>query len=301
MADKKSERVRQLRENANRLKKEQQAKAKRRRSLIQLSIIVGAIVVIGAIVAGVFFAQQASKPVKVSFDGTTKVDNTEVAIQSTSSGIAVGQKDAPATVDMWMDYACPACGQYENLMSPVLDKMVASGQVKIVYHPIYFIKASNYGQRAGGASVAVAKYDPQNWQKVHEALIAAQPEDESAQVTPETVETTVKKAGVTNKKVVDAIQAGNLNSWVQGNTDSDTGKGITFTPTMMINGKRTPAQSSESKAGNALLPSVLVTQLEKAGAKFDDSVKQTATQVETQYKQQLAAQQQQQQQSNNGG
>ncbi len=52
----------------------------------------------------------------------------------------LGRADAPATLEIWEDFQCPACAQFTRTVEPqLIDRFVAPGTLKIVFHDFAFI------------------------------------------------------------------------------------------------------------------------------------------------------------------
>ncbi|HEY1966860.1 MAG TPA: thioredoxin domain-containing protein, partial [Pseudonocardia sp.] len=54
---------------------------------------------------------------------------------ATATGIPIGNSDAPATVDIYLDFQCPVCRAYETTVGPTIDSLIADGSAKVIYHP----------------------------------------------------------------------------------------------------------------------------------------------------------------------
>jgi protein-disulfide isomerase len=66
-------------------------------------------------------------PARVPADATVEGD-----------GIVVG--DGPVRVDVFVDFLCPFCRQFEERSAAGLEALVADGQVSLVYHPVAYLE-----------------------------------------------------------------------------------------------------------------------------------------------------------------
>ena len=99
------------------------ARAKRRRTLTQLAIVGGvAVVVIAIIATAVVLGTRGRHPRRGGgapvATGTTTVDGTSVPFaiggtDATANGVRVGSTDAKVSMDLWVDYSCPHCQEFE--------------------------------------------------------------------------------------------------------------------------------------------------------------------------------------------
>ena len=98
------------------------ARAKRRRTITQLAIVGGVAVVVIAIIATAVVLGTRGKTAAAgagpSASATTTVDGTSVPFAiggtgDTATGVRVGAADAKVTMDLWVDYSCPHCQEFE--------------------------------------------------------------------------------------------------------------------------------------------------------------------------------------------
>ncbi|GAA1390652.1 hypothetical protein GCM10009613_31720 [Pseudonocardia kongjuensis] len=86
--------------------------------------------------------------------------STLVPANATASGVPTGNADAPATVDVYLDFQCPHCKTFEEQAGPTLEELRTSGQAQIVYHPVAFldrVSTTQYSTRAAAASGCAAE------------------------------------------------------------------------------------------------------------------------------------------------
>jgi protein-disulfide isomerase len=72
-------------------------------------------------------------------------------------GIMIGP--GPVRVDAFIDFLCPFCRRFELASEQTLTRLVADGQISLVYHPMNFLdeaSTTNYSTRAAAASGCAA-------------------------------------------------------------------------------------------------------------------------------------------------
>lgn len=75
--------------------------------------------------------------------------------QVATSGRTVGDPNAPVTLDVWQDYQCPLCAVVaRDVLPEVVDKYVAQGKVRIVYHDLIVIDSNTGGTESADAANA---------------------------------------------------------------------------------------------------------------------------------------------------
>src|SRR5664279_125525 len=69
------------------------------------------------------------------------------AAASGSYGLTVGVDSAPVTVDIYQDFMCPYCGQFDRAQAADLKSLVDAGSVKVVFHVMNFLDSSSNGAK----------------------------------------------------------------------------------------------------------------------------------------------------------
>lgn len=146
------------------------------------STTIGAVAVVLLAVAvfaiAIFYIREANSR-KDRVDVATAIDAPAVRDGVT---VVVGKADAKNTVDVYEDFLCPMCGNFEQLMGPKLDKKIESGAIKVKYHMLpMLIRQSNppgYSREAANASLCAA--DRGKFPSFHKSLFMKQPAEGSA-------------------------------------------------------------------------------------------------------------------------
>jgi protein-disulfide isomerase len=248
MARHENEKVRAIREKARIERALDDRRRKRRRLITQFSVAGGLVIVIAAIAGGVYLLGQSQATAPLS-------TGDEVRVASEAHGVSVGAADAPVTMDVYEDYSCPHCAQLEAQEGPLYDRIAATGQVRIVYHPIQIV--SKYGQVAGSAAACVLAEEPDRWPAVHSALF-----DNHSTVTDSWTHadfvTWLTTEGVSSDAARTCVAEGRYSSWITDNTSDATAAGVTGTPTLRIQGDIVKTVAGQD----------LVDALTKAGAQL---------------------------------
>jgi len=105
-----------------------QAAADKRKQTITNAIIV---VVVVAVVVGIFVAVQASR--------TSGPDTAALPATVTEQGGGMPFGTGPVTVDIWEDFQCPACKQFEATNAETLKQQAQANEITLVIHPLSFL------------------------------------------------------------------------------------------------------------------------------------------------------------------
>lgn len=227
------------------------ARARRRRTLTQLAIVGGvALVVVAIIATAIILGSRASTPAAgttPSGTGTTTVDGTSVPLAiggsgDTANGVRVGAADAKVTMDLWVDYSCPHCQEFEATNNATLATLVASGKLAVIYHNIRIV--TDYGTEAGSASACLAVHDPNAWPGFNAALYA----NHSAQTDGWTTTdfTTFAASNGGGDATQKCVAGGDYKSWITASTEASAKAGVTGTPTMFLDGQQTDTLSGQA-------------------------------------------------------
>ncbi|WP_161522280.1 DsbA family protein [Bifidobacterium xylocopae] len=246
-------------------------KAHSGRSLLQ--VMVGALVVLTLVVVGVVAAHMSGfhrgPDTNAGRQGSAVPVGNEarVALQAVpvkpskadaQGGIVVGQqgvgklRGTVPTIDIYMDFLCPPCGNLHRTLDTSLFSMVKAGQINLGIHFMDFldrVRSDEYSTRAASAATTVAQEDPDHFLEVVASFYQSdfQPEEKrDGEVSdsrlaermvslgvPQTVAR--RAAGGEYKEWVRKVNAYTLTRSELRNPDGDN-KGRMTTPTVTVNG-----------------------------------------------------------------
>ena len=201
---------------------------KRRARLINISI---AVVVVLAVTVMFVLVQKSrnSGPATAAWPKT---------VTHNGGGVTVGQDTAPVTLDLWEDFQCPNCKQFEKVNADQIVAMTDAGDIKVVYHPLSFLDQNNHNTASSLAANAFgcsADYGVE--QKYHNTIYANQPQEGVGYTADELIQWG-KDDGITASTWPTCVQNQTYADWVKQVESSGTTNGISATPTIFINGKR---------------------------------------------------------------
>ena len=259
----KNERRAEAREKARQLREQESKKSKRKKVILQSSLVVGTLAIIGVVT---FFVVSSITPpgpgplnmqadsIKVGqgfvAERTPALEPEQLPVLPQTNG------DELPNISIFVDYSCPACKQFEEIHNPLLRTWLESGTVTVSYHPISFRDAQTAGQRyatrAANSAACVANFAPDSYFDYNEILLAFQP------VPPEAVSLSNNQLIELTEAVVPAEAANDVAECIRDESFSDwvgeasrramqTGPVpvknaevalITGTPTILVNGKQ---------------------------------------------------------------
>jgi protein-disulfide isomerase len=211
-------------------------------------LVLVAVVVIG----GVIYQSSRSKPRNEGY-GSAQNSTVQVADRI----VRVGAANAPVTVDVYEDFLCPICSEFEKRYGQELAQSLDQGKVAVRYHMLNFLNArsasKDYSTRAAAAALCVASDgNGAAFPKFHATLFTTgtQPtESSSTDLSDAQLADLAKTAGAssagqtcitTGAKKADATVAAQAGEQELLNTVGQVG-----TPTVLKDGKQVNVQNSD--------------------------------------------------------
>lgn len=232
------------------LQKKQQAREKRNRVLV-LGGLALAVIALGVAIWLIFAEGQKTPMERVENIPAGVVDQTGIPVGA--DGAAGTENEGAKTLDVYVDYMCPICGQFEQLNGASITEMREAGDVTLIVHPVAILdrasQGTEYSTRAAASAAWVADRAPEQFNAYHEALFANQPEEQSPGLTDEQLGQIAEGAGVpadVAAGIADGDAADTYEEWVGAATgvagdDPDVVNpetGGLGTPTVLVDGER---------------------------------------------------------------
>jgi protein-disulfide isomerase len=206
---------------------------------------------VGGVAAAVAVALALVVVIAVQSARTSTSADAAVPANTADGGtaFAVGPADAPVTVDVYEDFLCPVCRQFEATTGATLAELTADGTAQVRYHPIAILdraSTDDYSTRALNAAAAVADAaGTEAFLHFHDALFAEQPAEGGPGLTDARLVELAAEAGATGPGVEKAITGQVYEDWTRQVTDAASRAGVSGTPTVLVDG--TPLQDRSAE------------------------------------------------------
>jgi len=207
---------------------DQQA-AQRRKERRLLAAIVSVVVVV---LVGGGIGLQAWRANRAPQAGSVTPGETSAPVTITASHpISWGSAGAPVTIDLYSDFHCPHCAEFEEQYGQTLTDAQEAGQITLRIFPMAFIDDGSMSAANAFACAAVAGFG----ETYYAALFANHTLDWSdSQLT--------QLAQQVNGSVPDTfstcVTQRSHEDWVNSINDAASAAGVTGTPTMFLDGQQ---------------------------------------------------------------
>jgi protein-disulfide isomerase len=181
-------------------------------------------------------ANGSSSPSAGASTGTKK--NPEPA-----EGLTVGT--GPVKVDIYVDYGCPPCGNFEQAAGYDLTNYVTQDKITLSIHPVAFIDNASKNQYSSRAAAAAAcANDGGKLIEYNKYLLEHQPEEGTAGPENDELISDGRAIGLGNE-FASCVNTGAKKSWVTQATSAANGKGVDSVPTVYVNGDKVNATKAD--------------------------------------------------------
>ncbi|MFB4307668.1 DsbA family protein [Actinomadura sp. GTD37] len=243
----KAARERSARERLAAERKRQAARDKQRRLL---AIVLGSVVAVAlVVVAAVIVIDQKNK------NGRAEVHKGALApLSRQDDGSIVMAKAGVAKpeLEIFEDFQCPICKQFEEATGETVEKLALDGKVKVVYRPFHL-----FGQQKDPVKInslrsaeAALCVPADKWISYHDALFKFQPAEGSEGFSPDDLVKWGKDVGVTDAGFEKCVRDEQKKSTVDAMTNyALQQRGVDGTPTVFLNGQKLDQSQFMNPAG----------------------------------------------------
>jgi protein-disulfide isomerase/uncharacterized membrane protein YphA (DoxX/SURF4 family) len=186
--------------------------------------------------------------------GRAKIEGSLTATNATvPNGIVFGKK-AAATVDVYEDFLCPNCLNFEKAVGATLEADVRANRAQVRFHTMSILDGSSngsrYPSRAANAAICASDLSIEDFYAFHSILYGTykgkqvQPDEGTSGPTNSDLKKYAQAAGIKGADLVtfdQCVDSETHKSLVAAITEDASKRGVTGTPTVKINGKTVDA------------------------------------------------------------
>ena len=230
--------------NREQLRRNQAAQAKQQR--LTRIIGVGAAVLV-VVLIGVFIGVLVPNQARTATTSSATPPNAT----SAKDGIVLSPGKAKAgvpVVELFFDYQCPNCKQFEGAYGPTLKSLAEAGDIELHYRTMMFLDNNLNNDASLRAGIAAACSDfAGKYSDFHDQIFANQPATEGGgyadDVLRDAIPATVGISGADLTSFQSCYDKQTTKAWVSGSNEAASKGGVNSTPTVRVNGKVLPLQT----------------------------------------------------------
>ena len=242
------------RQKAKALREQNQKKAKRSKLVIQLSVVLVALGMVGG-VAAVIAIEAANRVAAPVVDDVPK-NLTELGGLKIGVGLQAFTADKTPTPEasetkapeivVYVDYQCPICQAFDLPNSAQIRSWVDTGAATVEIRPISFLDRASlneYSSRAANAAFCVANFEPDSYFDMHSNLMINQPAEGQEGLDDNELYKVAQQSGAGTDEVKGCIQNKSFADYIEQHTQNvlntpQQGVTVTGTPTVLVNGAK---------------------------------------------------------------
>lgn len=203
-------------------------------------LTIAAVILVVAVAAGLIYAWQSSS---TSPTGAPVAATYQVGRSGTV--VTAGAANAPVTVDVYEDFLCPACQQFEQRHGDEITTALNQGKIKVNYHVIAILDEQStppgYSTLAGNAGLCAA--DAGIWPAFHDRVFAEQPAEGGPGRTAQELAAIGQQLGARGEFASCVTGNGDAAAIAGATTDAAANPAVApdgglSTPTVLVGGKQ---------------------------------------------------------------
>ncbi|MET7765044.1 thioredoxin domain-containing protein [Streptomyces sp. NPDC005393] len=248
-----SQKNREGRRSARERLREQREKDRARDKRKRVFGVVGAVVTVLAVAAGV--GMYASKTDKDTGKSGSTMEPPRGAVGKGHLVIASGKATAASTLTVYEDFRCPGCKQFEDVFRKTVHELQDDGRMKVRYHLVTIIDGNLGGTGSlRAANAAACAQDAGKFRAYHDVLYRNQPEEthDAYAKNAKLIKLAGKVPGLVTPVFRKCVEDGRHDSWVKKSAADFTHSGYASTPTVLLNGKSVYGDPNKPLSPNKL-------------------------------------------------
>ena len=185
-----------------------------------------------AVIANLYFTFRLATTPQIPQE--TFISGSTIPAGIKHNGLALGEDNAPVTVEMFSDFQCPYCKQADTTVIPqLISTYVTTGKVKFVYRPFNFLGQESYD----AAQAAYCANEQGKFWEYKEALFSNQEGENQGGFKHSRLLAMGQFVELDTPQFTACIQSNKYASQVQKDTQAGAARGVQGTPTFFVNGK----------------------------------------------------------------
>lgn len=159
-------------------------------------------------------------------------------------GVTVGTKGAKAQIDLYLDYRCSHCKDFEDEAGETIDELVDQGRATVTYNPLMFVNQDASPRLANAFACAAAAGKARAYNdELYAGYAKAWSTDQLLELG--------KDLGITDPSFAQCVRDNSQLDWLESVGKAADVRGVDSTPTVFVNNKRLPEDQLTSEGVEA--------------------------------------------------
>jgi protein-disulfide isomerase len=146
-------------------------------------------------------------------------------------GVTVGKAGAPGTIEIYLDYRCPHCKEFEDEAGTAINELVDSGAAKLIYWPMAFVNPDASPRLANAWACAADEGKARGY---GDQMFA----DFAKTWTTDQLLELGTELGITDQSFQQCVRDNSQVKWIESIQTAADKRGVTGTPTVYVNGTK---------------------------------------------------------------
>ena len=166
----------------------------------------------------------------------------EMATLPNRDGLSLGDPNAPAVIDVFEDFQCPACQYFSESIEPVIIQyLVETGKARLVYHNYPFIDgdgASNGGESDQSANASMCANEQGKFWEMKAILYANWNGENQGNLSDRRLVAMAEKINLDMDAFNACFDANKYRDEIQASFELGQEMGVSGTPSAFVNGAK---------------------------------------------------------------
>ncbi|WP_370947019.1 DsbA family protein [Amycolatopsis sp. cg5] len=193
-----------------------------------IAIVAGVVVLAALVIGGVLWTNASKNQTEGQAITTSGIEAPAAGVVEKRDGVVVtlGKPGAPKTIDIYADFLCPICGDFEKAYGPQIRQQVNAGQLQVKYHmvPMLNTRSNPEGYSLESANAALAAADAGKFAQFHDSLFKTQPKEGARGYDKAQLIKLGQDLGITGQDFANAVTTGAYNAQLTSEFENKTAK-----------------------------------------------------------------------------
>lgn len=155
--------------------------------------------------------------------------------QATIKSPTSGKDSAPVTIVEYYDYQCGACGSaHRGVVQFLIEDFVKTGKAKLEYKNMAFLGPAS----RAAANASLCAHEQEKFTEYHDILFKNQAKGEKSDFSAKRLKQFGKEIGLDAAKFNSCVSGNKYHGQISTELNDAKAKGVTATPTFIINGEK---------------------------------------------------------------